>query len=53
VETDNCQKKNDPELLTVLAMKFMLNIIFQYDLQGNMLRKQDHVPENRESGAII
>ena len=37
----------------VLAMKSMLKIVYQYDLQGDLIRKWDHVLENRESGAII
>jgi len=43
------RKNNDPQLLIVLAMKSMLNIVHQYDLQGNMIKKWDHVPENRGS----
>ena len=36
----------------VLAMKSMLKISCQYDLQGKA-RNWDHVLENREFGAII
>ena len=37
----------------VLAMKSMLKILCQYDLQGNMIRNWDHVTQNREFGTII